>query len=73
MARPTGSFGLDQPYLAATGQEIFDTDPASLPPVTRTVRAAFTGASPVASADVVAALLVAIKTLEDRVAALEAV
>jgi hypothetical protein len=71
MPRPTGVFGLDQPYLAATGQTIFDTDPASLPPVTRAVRQAFTGASPVPSADAMAAILVAIKTLEDRVVVLE--
>ena len=71
MARPTGAFGLPQPYLAATGQSIFDTDPASLPPVTRAVRQAFTGASPVPSVDAMAAILVAINALEDRVTTLE--
>lgn len=71
MPRPTGVFGLAAPYLATTGQAIFDTDPASLPPVTRAVRQAFTGTSPVPSADAMAAILVAIKALEDRVAALE--
>lgn len=72
MPRPTGAFGLPQPYLAKTGQAVFDTDPAELPPVTAAVRAAFTGASPVPTTDVMAALLVAIKDLEDRVIALEA-
>ena len=71
MARPPGIYGTDAPYLASTGQALYDTPLASLPPVTRAVRAAFDNATtPVPSADVIAALLVAINALEVRLVAL---
>lgn len=62
----------DPPYLPSVGQEIYQTDPEDLPPVTRALRAAWgTSAYPVASSESAAALLVAVHALELRVAALE--
>jgi hypothetical protein len=70
MSRPLGDYGLPEPYLAKTGQSIFDADLTALP-VTQAIRASFTGATPVATADFAAAVLVAVHNLEQRVIALE--
>lgn len=70
MGRPTGIYGAPLPYLPSVGQDIFDA--ADLPPVTAALRAAWGRAgSPTATAEFAAATLVAVKTLEDRIAALE--
>jgi hypothetical protein len=71
MARGTGLYGYPKPYLPTVGQDIYDAD--DLPPVTAALRAAWGNAgSPTATAEFAAAALVAVKTLEDRIAALEA-
>jgi hypothetical protein len=69
--RPVNAFGGDAAYLPTTGQDIFDAD--DLPPVTAALRAAWgpQTAYPVASAEFAAAALVAVHSLELRLAALE--
>lgn len=71
MSRVQAPFGGPAPYLPSVGQEVFDAE--DLPPVTAAVRAAWgtQGAYPVASSEAMAALLVAVHALEQRVIALE--
>lgn len=71
MARPKGLFGTPAPYLPTVGQDIYDTDIEDLPPVTAALRQAWTGASPVPSGEAMAALLVAVHSLETAVIALQ--
>ena len=68
--RPKDATGQDAAYLPSVGQSVFDAD--NLPPVTAAVRAAWGHtAYPVASSEAMAALLVAVHDLEQRVIALE--
>lgn len=71
--RPQAPVGGDEPYLLDVGQDVFDTDPTGLPPLTRAIRETWSPhtAHPVASAAAVAALFVAVYHLEQRVIALE--
>lgn len=69
--RPVNAFGGDAAYLPTVGQDVFDAD--DLPPLTAALRAAWgpQSAYPVPSSEAMAALLVAVYTLEQRVIALE--
>ncbi len=70
MARPTDGWGYEVPYLPSVGKDVYDAD--DLPPVTAALRAAWgPAASPVPSAEAMAAILVAVHELEQRVIALE--
>jgi hypothetical protein len=70
MGRPTGIYGSPVPYLPTVGQNIYDAD--DLPPITAAVRAAWgRDGSPVSSAEAMAALLVAVHSLETAVIALQ--
>ncbi len=70
MARPTGIYGQPAPYLPSVGQSVYDS--TTLGPVTQAVRNAWgNDGSPVASAEAMAALLVAVHDIEQRVIALE--
>ena len=77
MARPTNLYGNAASYLpSGTAQSIFDTDPASLPPLTRALRNAWgagggSAPHPIPTAEAMAAMLVAVHDLEQRVIALE--
>lgn len=79
MPRPTTPLGGTAPWVHnpdgtdAPGQTTFDTDPASLPPLTRALRETWGLHTPypVASAPAMAALLAAVHDLETRVTALE--
>ncbi|MDP7731508.1 hypothetical protein [Mycobacterium sp. TY813] len=69
--RPKSLDGGDAPYLPSVGKAVFDDD--DLPPVTAAVRAAWGphSAFPTATSEAMAALLVAVYTLETRLAAVE--
>ena len=77
MARPKNTYGADAPYLpSGTGQTTYDTDPASLPPLTRALRNAWGTAGgsaphPIPTSEAMAAILAAIHNLETRITALE--
>jgi hypothetical protein len=71
MPRPTGIYGLPEPYLPSVGQTIYDSDLTALP-ITHAVRQTWgNDGSPVPSAEAMAALLVAIHDLETAVIALQ--
>jgi hypothetical protein len=71
--RVKGPIGGDAPYpTGMTGQDIFDTPIADLPPLTPAIRQAWgNGAHPVANAQSVAALFAGVYDLETRVTTLE--
>lgn len=77
MGRPKTILGADAAYPAGmSGQTVFDTDPTTLPPLTRALREAWgtgpnSAPNPIATAPAMAAILAAVHDLETRVTTLE--